>query len=92
MTCYVSAASVLAGRDPQVDLLDDTMWLIPAIRLAETQHSAGGQVWFRQTNGVGNISVSFTTAPSAFPGCRESPAVQRNSGRKTSGRNFLMKL
>ncbi|MFE2427477.1 carboxylesterase/lipase family protein [Streptomyces sp. NPDC059373] len=41
-----------AGRDPQLDLLDDTMWLIPAIRLAEAQHAAGGQVWFSRFDHV----------------------------------------
>ncbi|WP_371552234.1 carboxylesterase family protein [Streptomyces sp. NBC_00554] len=47
---YVSLPE--AGRDPQLDLLDDTMWLIPAIRLAEAQHAAGGQVWFSRFDHV----------------------------------------
>jgi para-nitrobenzyl esterase len=34
------------GRDPHLDLLDDVMWWLPALRLAEAQHTAGGQVWF----------------------------------------------
>ncbi|WP_329310409.1 carboxylesterase/lipase family protein [Streptomyces sp. NBC_01262] len=40
------AASGEPGRDPHLDLLDDAMWWLPAIRLAEAQHAAGGQVWF----------------------------------------------
>lgn len=40
------------GRDPKLDLLDDAMWQIPAIRLAEAQHSAGGQVWFSRFDHV----------------------------------------
>ncbi|MDV7214677.1 carboxylesterase/lipase family protein [Streptomyces prunicolor] len=41
-----------AGRDPHLDLLDDTMWLIPAIRLAEAQQASGGQVWFSRFDHV----------------------------------------
>jgi para-nitrobenzyl esterase len=37
-----------AGRDPYVDLLTDTAFGIPAIRLAEAQASAGGQVWIER--------------------------------------------
>ncbi|MGA5508168.1 carboxylesterase/lipase family protein [Streptomyces umbrinus] len=49
---HAYAAVAEADRDPQLDLLDDTMWLIPAIRLAEAQHAAGGQVWFSRFDHV----------------------------------------
>jgi para-nitrobenzyl esterase len=45
-TATASDAYAEPGRDPHLDLLDDAMWRLPAIRLAEAQHGAGGQVWF----------------------------------------------
>jgi para-nitrobenzyl esterase len=38
------------GRDPDLDLLADIMWWLPAVRLAEAQHTAGGRVWFSRTD------------------------------------------